>query len=82
MHVKYFIEFLGTFVILSIILSFFLFFNISKNKYHFNPLVTIVMLFNNNIEKIDALLYILIQLFAVYCAYLFVNKINYKYIKL
>ena len=89
--VKYGVEFLGTFIFLSVILSTgepiaiavallaANYFGGSVSGGHFNPAVTFMKLVNREIESVDALMYVLVQLAGAYAAYMFVTKIVRKH---
>jgi aquaporin Z len=90
--VKYGVEFLGTFLFLSVILSTgnpiaitiallaMIYFGGSISGGHFNPAVTTMFFAKGDIKPVDALFYIISQILGGICAYLFYIKIvkNYK----
>jgi aquaporin Z len=90
--VKYGIEFLGTFLFLSVILTTanpiaitiallaMIYFGGNISGGHFNPAVTTMFLAKGDIEPLDALMYISSQVLGGICAYLFYSKVvkNYK----
>jgi aquaporin Z len=90
--VKYGIEFLGTFLFLSVILSTgnpiaiavallaMIYFGGSISGGHFNPAVTSMFFAKGDIESTDAVMYIVAQVLGGICAYLFYDKVvkNYR----
>lgn len=89
--VSYGVEFLGTFIFLSVILSTgeplaiavsllaVIYFGGNISGGHFNPAVTFMKLINNEIESVDALMYVLVQLAGAYMAYMFITKLVRKH---
>ena len=90
--IKYGVEFLGTFLFLSVILSTgnpisiavallaMIYFAGSISGGHFNPAVTSMFFAKGDISPIDTIMYITSQLLGGLCAYLFYDKVvrNYK----
>ena len=82
---KYFVEFIGTFIFLAIILSSkkpiavgvgllaLIYFGGHISGAHFNPAVSIMMFLNKSLSSFDLPIYIGIQIFAGVCAYYFVK---------
>lgn len=90
--VKYGVEFLGTFLFLSVILSTgnpiaiavallaMIYFGGSISGGHFNPAVTSMFFAKGEIESTDAVMYIVAQVLGGVCAYLFYDRVvkNYR----
>jgi aquaporin Z len=90
--IKYGVEFLGTFLFLSVILSTgnpisiavallaMIYFGGSISGGHFNPAVTSMFFAKGDISSIDTIMYIVAQILGGLCAYLFYDKVvrNYK----
>jgi aquaporin Z len=81
------VEFLGTFIFISVILSTgqpipiavtllaVMYFGGSISGGHFNPAVSVAMVWEGAILRHEGSLYILAQLAGAFAAYMFVNKV-------
>jgi aquaporin Z len=90
--IKYGIEFLGTFVFLSVILATanpiaiaitllaMIYFGGNISGGHFNPAVSAMFWSKGELSTTDAIIYIIAQILGGICAYLFFDKIakNFK----
>lgn len=84
--IKYGVEFLGTFVFLSVILTTanpiaiavtllaMIYFGGSISGGHFNPAVSIMFWSKGELTSNDAIIYIIAQILGGFCAYLFFDK--------
>ena len=89
---KYGIEFLGTFIFLSVIIATgnpmaivitllaMIYFGGGISGGHFNPAVSAMFWSKGDISHVDAAIYITAQILGGLCAYVFYNKVvkNYK----
>ncbi len=87
---KYIIEFVGTFIFLSVIIATgnpmaivitllaMIYFGGSISGGHFNPAVTSMFLTKGDISIIDAIVYISAQILGGICAYFFYSRIAKK----
>ncbi len=90
--IKYGVEFLGTFLFLSVILSTgspiaiavallaMIYFGGSISGGHFNPAVTSMFFAKGDISSTDAIFYIVSQILGGICAYLFYDKVVRNYL--
>jgi aquaporin Z len=90
--IKYGVEFLGTFLLLSVILSTgnpisivvtllaMIYFAGGISGGHFNPAVTSMFFAKGEISSIDAIMYITSQILGGFCAYLFYDKVVRNYL--
>lgn len=91
---KLFVEFLGTFLLLSVILiskgnplaigivlAAVIFWGGAISGGHFNPAVSIMQLCGKQMSASEAIMYVGIQILAAVCAFMFYKKIALKYNK-
>jgi glycerol uptake facilitator-like aquaporin len=84
---KFGVEFLGTFMFLSVILSTgnpiaisiallaMIYFAVNVSGSHFNPAVSVMFWTKGDLSTIDTLTYITAQILGGLCAYLFYDKV-------
>ena len=85
---EYLVEFIGTFFFLSVIvltgnpiaigvtLAAMIAMSAKISGGHFNPAVSFMMFFNNKIDLVKLILYILVQFAAAFLVYMFIKQIN------